>query len=89
MLSLCQALPCFTAPSFDKRILIVTWTHVVKSFLHEVKNLHTAVGRRQTRSLVTVLPIANQRLWLLQGTSLLGSGDQVGAGMDLLSSVPL
>ena len=41
LLLLLQALPCFTVPSFNKHILKVTWTHVGKHFLHEVKNPYT------------------------------------------------
>lgn len=32
---------CFTAPSLNKHTLKITWTHVVKSCLQEVKNPHT------------------------------------------------
>ena len=43
-------LPYFTVPSCNKYAFIVTWTHVVKSFLHEVKSPHTAAGPGQTCS---------------------------------------
>lgn len=36
------ALPCATVLSFNKRILKVTWTHLVKSFLNEVKSPQSA-----------------------------------------------
>ena len=35
---------CFTVFSFNKRILIIMWTQVVRSFLHEIKNPHTTSG---------------------------------------------
>ena len=41
-------LPCFTVPSFMKHTLQVTWTCVVTSFLHEVKNPHTTGSLRWT-----------------------------------------
>ena len=40
LLLLPEALPCLTVPSFHNCILTVTGTHVVKSFLHTVKNPH-------------------------------------------------
>ena len=30
---------CLTVPSFNEHTLKITWTHVVNSFLHKVKNL--------------------------------------------------
>ena len=41
---------CFIVPSFHKHTLKITWTPVVKSFLHEVENPHTTSGLRQTCS---------------------------------------
>ena len=41
LLLLSQALPCFTVPSFNKHTLKVIWIHIVKYFLHDVKDLHT------------------------------------------------
>ena len=33
---------CLTVPSLNNHTLKITWTRAVKSFLHEVKNPHTA-----------------------------------------------
>ena len=38
---------CLTVPRFSKRALRITWTHPVKSFLHEVRSPHTTAGLRQ------------------------------------------
>lgn len=39
-------------PSFNKCPLDVTWTHIVKSSLHELKNPHTTKSSGPTRSVL-------------------------------------
>ena len=38
---------CLTVPRFSKRALRITWTHPVKSFLHEVRSPHTTGRPRE------------------------------------------